>query len=166
MPANDITFADVRRLFDYKDGNLWWRERVNPRVNMAVPAGCHDKRAGYRVIRYNKRLYLAHRLIWLYHTGAYPVGVIDHIDGDPSNNSLKNLRDVTNAQNSQNAKRPKNNKSGLKGVFYRSDLNKWRAELMVNGKVKRLGFFDCKAAAYFSYCVASDVHHGGFGRVE
>jgi hypothetical protein len=34
--------------------------------------------------------------------GEFPEGVIDHLDGDPSNNKVENLRDVTNKVNRQN----------------------------------------------------------------
>lgn len=56
---------------------------------------------GYLSARINGRTYLVHRLIWLYHYGYMPnwPRVIDHIDGDPTNNRLENLREVTLSQN-------------------------------------------------------------------
>lgn len=54
--------------------------------------GSPDKR-GYRYISIKKKLYLAHRLIWVYLNGSIPEGMeIDHIDGQPHNNRIENLR--------------------------------------------------------------------------
>ena len=44
----------------------------------------------------------AHRMVWLYMTGSMPNGIIDHIDGDRTNNKFSNLRDVTHTENSAN----------------------------------------------------------------
>ena len=45
-----------------------------------------------------------HRLMWEIYNGAIPKGYeIDHIDRNPSNNSLDNLRLVTHSENARNA---------------------------------------------------------------
>ena len=49
----------------------------------------------------------AHRLAWFWVHGAWPVGVIDHIDGVTTNNAIANLRDVDHALNMQNLKTAK-----------------------------------------------------------
>ena len=65
-------------------------------------AGAKGK-LGYRRISIDTRLYLAHRLAFLYMEGRLPSGNVDHKDGDPSNNSWCNLRECTQAQNVQNS---------------------------------------------------------------
>jgi hypothetical protein len=51
-----------------------------------------------------RRFLRLHNVVWETHNGAVPDGLeIDHIDGDKSNNSIKNLRLVTHAQNIQYA---------------------------------------------------------------
>lgn len=42
--------------------------------------------------------------------------VIDHIDGNPFNNSIENLREVDFTQNSRNARVRKDNKTGYPGI--------------------------------------------------
>lgn len=50
-----------------------------------------------------KKSYRVHRLVYLTFIGEIPEGmVIDHIDGNTSNNSVDNLRCVTLSQNRQN----------------------------------------------------------------
>lgn len=50
-----------------------------------------------------KKDYRVHRLVYMAYIGPIPSGkVIDHIDGNTSNNNLSNLRCVTQAENCQN----------------------------------------------------------------
>jgi len=58
-------------------------------------------------ISYKRRKYLAHRLAWLYVHGVWPEETIDHKDGNPSNNRLRNLRLATRSQQQENLHRPK-----------------------------------------------------------
>ncbi|WP_428999737.1 HNH endonuclease signature motif containing protein [Stenotrophomonas maltophilia] len=47
-------------------------------------------------------MYRQHRLAWLYMTGQWPSGEIDHINHDRSDNRWHNLRDVSHQANQQN----------------------------------------------------------------
>ena len=91
------------------------------RRSASAPAGaitgCRAK-SGYVSIRYKKRLYLAHRLAWLFAHMQDPADLdVDHINGDPSDNRICNLRLATRRQNLLNGKRPVTNTTGFKGVF-------------------------------------------------
>jgi hypothetical protein len=60
------------------------------------------------------------------HYGYIP-SIIDHIDGNPLNNNIKNLRPATEMQNHHNMGISKRNKSGIKGVCWDKSKNKWFA---------------------------------------
>ena len=49
--------------------------------------------------RVNYELFLLPRLIWKYHYGVEPKGVIDHINNDSTDNRIENLQDITQKQN-------------------------------------------------------------------
>lgn len=69
--------------------------------------------------------------------------VIDHINGNTLDNRKENLRVVSNGQNSQNRKSSrKGSASGIRGVSYRSDINKWRVRVAVNYKHVSIGNFE------------------------
>jgi len=68
--------------------------------------------------------------------------VIDHIDHNPLNNMRSNLRIVTQHNNMMNQSKRKDNKSGVIGVAFRKDNNKWQARLRLNKKNIHLGYFD------------------------
>jgi hypothetical protein len=60
--------------------------------------------------------YMAHRLAYLLHHGIDPGALmVDHINGDDSDNRITNLRMVTASQNSMNRK--SHARSGHKGVY-------------------------------------------------
>lgn len=96
---------------------------------------------GYFMISLNKRLYLAHRLAFLYMEGYFPENDVDHIDRDKSNNKWSNLREVSTQCNMQNCNLSKANKSGVCGVYWSRWDNKWIATIRVAGKAIYLGRF-------------------------
>jgi hypothetical protein len=72
----------------------------------------------YRKISINGKVYFAHSLAWLYVYGVMPK-MIDHIDGNGSNNAMCNLRLADYNINSKNKKININNKTGVTGVSMR-----------------------------------------------
>jgi hypothetical protein len=128
----------LQELFDYRDGELYWKERINVSIDLSKPAGDIDTK-GYRRIQIEGKRYRAHRLIWKYHYGKDPKEFIDHIDGNKTNNNIENLREATNQQNGFNRGPQKNNKLGIKGV--KKYRNKYKATIVINGKEKYLGMF-------------------------
>ena len=146
--------------YDAKTGKITWIEKPHKKNKMKVGdvAGCLRK-DGYFVVRFNGKLYFCHRLAWYLHYGIWPKEQIDHIDGNPSNNSITNLREVNNQQNSLNKfKAYSNNKTGVLGVgFYR---DKFIARIKFNNKSHYLGIFDTKEQAALAYCSAKKLLSG------
>lgn len=64
---------------------------------------------------------------WLKHYGFLPDCEIDHIDRDPSNNSIENLRLCSRSQNNQN--RRGWGFSGEKNVTFMKSTNKWQIKV-------------------------------------
>lgn len=132
-------------------------------VNVGDVAGSDDGK-GYVRIAIDRRGYAAHRLAWFYVYGEWPIGYLDHANGDPSDNRIANLRPATNSQNIANAKTPATNTSGLKGVTWNRKSGKWQSGIKVKGKSIHLGLFDDKAEAHRAYCAAATRHQGEFAR--
>jgi hypothetical protein len=112
---------------------------------------CSGKLAGTYVEKKNKKYIkvsisgkaiYAHRICWAIFYGQYPDGEIDHIDGDSSNNSIKNLREVTRIGNCRNVRVGSKSKSGYGGVNWHEPTGKWRARVKIGGKEKYIGLFD------------------------
>lgn len=76
----------------------------------------HDGR-GYLQFCVDGRLYLAHRLAWLYVHGHWPPTEIDHKNRIRDDNRLANLRLATRSQNNWNKVRVAKSNSGHLGVY-------------------------------------------------
>lgn len=124
----------------------------------------YTQKDGYVRFNFNNKHFRAHKLAWLYVYGEYPESHIDHINGNPSDNSICNLRLCTRNQNMQNRKINKNNKIGIKGVCFNIRANKWHVQIGVNKKVKHIGFFDDLEFAELVAIEARDKYHKEFAR--
>lgn len=147
----ELTQELVRRLFEYRDGELYWKTR--PRSDFKTD-GRHAnwnqrysfQKAGstagpYVNVSINKKRYQAHALIFLWHHGVVPK-VIDHINRDRHDNNIENLRSASVTQNLLNSKRSKSNTSGEKNVVWSSQKNKWQVKIGINRKTKSFGFYE------------------------
>jgi hypothetical protein len=84
----------------------------------------------------------AHRVVWALHHGQWPDKWLDHINGDAGDNRIENMREVDAEQNARNAGRSKRNKSGVTGVRWYPQVNKWHVQIGVNGRNQHIGKFD------------------------
>jgi len=126
------------------------KNRISGRSNKIT--GCKNR--GRITICINYKNYFAHRLAWLYHHGYLPENGIDHINRNPSDNRIKNLREVSQSCNMRNCGNPKDNKSGVKGVCFDSNENKWCAYITSNKKHKKIGRYNNKDEAVLARLAA------------
>lgn len=74
--------------------------------------------------------------------------LIDHIDRNALNNRKSNLRIANKSKNAMNSKLKSDNTSGIKGVSWSTEKQKWHVYININGKRKFLGYYtDLKVAA-------------------
>ncbi len=90
--------------------------------------------------------------------------IVDHINGNPSDNRKSNLRICTNQQNQFNRGKNKNNLTGYKGVSFAN--GKFLSNATLNGKVTYLGSFDNAVDAAKAYDEFAKKHHGEFARLN
>ena len=169
---DDTSFAsEVARLLDYnpETGAFVWRVKHGRGLSMKRPgdaAGCACER-GYLLIGLHGKVHFAHRLAVLIMTGSLPTEVVDHINGNGMDNRWVNLRCVSHQENHRNTKIRKNNTSGMMGVAYIAERNRWVARINVNGAGKHLGYFedvkDAKRARKAAECRFG--FHANHGRV-
>lgn len=154
-----LTADRLRELIDYEPlTGVFKRRVVIWKVGHVGQTIGHTNNQGRIEVSVDGKVYLAHRLAWLYMTGAWPKNQIDHKDGDPSNNAFDNLRDVTGTENMQNQRKARsNNIVGLLGV--RKHYRKWQASISVNGKAVFLGSFDTAEQAGQAYIEAKRLYH-------
>jgi hypothetical protein len=141
--------SDLREWLDYNpaDGGFIRKKKPRNHIDGNTIAGGFDK-AGYVRIRVMGRKYLAHRLAWLWVHGEWPALLVDHIDGNKSNNRISNLRLATPSENARN--RGRNIGCGefpMGGV----SRERYRARIKIDGKSVHLGSFDTEQEARACY---------------
>lgn len=112
---------------------------------------------GYLIVRICGKNYLMHRLAFLHVLGHVPA-MVDHINGDKSDNRWANLRAITPQGNVQNIRRAtKSNKLGVLGV--RLHCGRFRAQIKHCGETIYLGRFDTPEGAHDAYIAAKRRIH-------
>ena len=137
-------FTWLRRpLSHFEDGEAQKACQIMKRWNArhANTIACSKRSDGYLEIRVSGKLYLAHRLAWLYVHGYMPENKIDHFDRNRTNNRMVNLREVGDTCSMQNTGMLKNNTSGVKGISWSKTREKWIAQISIRKKNKNLGGF-------------------------
>jgi hypothetical protein len=158
MPLTQERLKELLR-YDPLTGVFLWRVNRGP-ARAGKRAGCVAP-AGYRAIRPDGKMYLEHRLAWLYMTGSWPDNEVDHRDLDKSNNAWSNLRPATSSQNKANRKAQG---KYPKGVTFHRPSGLFRAEAQRNGSRFYLGYFRTAELAHAAYCAAAPKIHGEFAR--
>lgn len=125
--------------YNKKTGLFTWKIRKQ-NIQVGSVAGCNDN--GYTTIGLDGYKYSAHVLAWFYVEGYWPENIIDHRNRIRNDNRWLNLRHTSYICNAINIAIPKNNKSGVKGVCYEKGRDKWRADIQVYGRSKKLGRFN------------------------
>jgi hypothetical protein len=151
--------------YDEDTGIFTWKISRSSFVKMGDKIKSLDK-DGYFLVQIDKKSYRVHRLVWLWYYNKFPDKVIDHIDGDVTNNKINNLREATVSQNAMNRGKTIYNKSGYKGVCFHKRDKIWQSqiEFQQNGKrfTKYLGGYKTPELAHEAYCIAAKKYHAEF----
>jgi hypothetical protein len=153
-----LDFNRLHQLLSYNPLTGQWRWRKDGRL-----AGAISK--GYRLIKIDKRTYRSSRLVWLYMTGQWPSGKVDHKDRVRSNDTWANLRSATSSQNKANSLRSGSpNKTGYQGVWVakRRRLKPYEAVVRKDGKRVYRKCFASPEEAHAAYVAAKQRIYGEF----
>jgi hypothetical protein len=160
---NKVTQERLKEIFDYIDGHFVCKiPRSILKIGDVVGT---QRKDGYVEICIDKKIYLVHRLVFMFFNGYFPKE-IDHINNIRNDNRIENLREVTHTQNQWNHAKRKNNTSGFKGVDFNKQNNKWRAQIRQNSKKLHLGLFLTPEEAYQAYCKAAIASRKEFARLD
>jgi hypothetical protein len=168
-----LTQEEAHRLFEYRDGMLFWKIRPlsdfktegrhvqwNERYGHKQVGSCAGK---YVNVSINKIRHQVHRIIFLMHYGYLPK-VVDHINGKTQDNRIENLRAATYTENQRNSRINKNSSSGVKNVVWHKQRCKWNVRLTINHKNKSFGLYDDIELANLVAHEARNKYFGSFAR--
>lgn len=158
-----LTYEKVNHLLEYlPNGELRRKATTSPRAKKGEIVGNIGKR-GYKYFSIDGKKHYNHRIVWFLHHRVLPK-YIDHIDGNPLNNTIENLRGCDLTQNICNAKIRKDNTSGFKGVSWFKPYKKWKARVHIYGKEHHLGYYIEKEDAITAVKKARIEIHKEFAR--
>ena len=111
-----ISQSELQKLFKYnkETGDFIRKVKTAIATSVGEKAGYKNKQ-GYVQMRIQGKTYQAHALAWLYMFGEIPT-LIDHIDGNRSNNAITNLRIADRSINGFNREKKSESSSVFKGV--------------------------------------------------
>jgi hypothetical protein len=115
----------------------------------------NTKNSGYKKGAIKNRTFSAHRVAAALHTGQWPEGEVDHINGRCDDNRWSNLRITSKSDNQKNARRRSDNSSGCCGVSFKRSLGKWMAYVNHNGRRIHLGYHAEKFDAVLARLIAA-----------
>lgn len=129
----------MRRIEDYitidetsKSGLRWIKDVKHSRIRAGQEAFTAIDSTGSYVGSFGGKRYRAHRVIVYLRDGIWSDNklVVNHIDGNPLNNSSNNLELITHQQNSNhsNRKMQSNNTSGYRGISYYKKADIYRVD--------------------------------------
>lgn len=157
----EITVDKIREMFYYNRSNGMILARFSAPGKLPWRDAGTKSKNRYKIVSIGGIYISAHRLAWAYVYGEFPSGIIDHIDGDVSNNSISNLRIADKTKNAENQRRPHiNNKLGVLGVYLRKN-GRYNAQIKVNGKKIHLGYYGTIEEAKNAYLDAKRMMHDG-----
>jgi hypothetical protein len=149
-----LSYEEARRRFSYDrhTGEFRWKNSDTPWRNGSIAGNAKD---GYREVNILGRAYRVHRIIWLMETGTFPPKglLIDHENGNRSDNRWANLRLATRSQNNHNRHVARSDSlSGIRGVKYLPRRDRYVPILRINGRERKFGYFKnaCDAAERFA----------------
>ena len=132
----------------YEDGSVEW---LNLRTHQPYRTTGSNTN-GYRAAHINNKVITIHRLMAIaFMGGVKSLLQVDHINGDKSDNRLKNLRMVTHRNNQMGYQNRSGGSSKYRGVCLDKRNSKWMSIIGFNGKQHNLGLYHDESDAARSY---------------
>jgi hypothetical protein len=110
----------------------------------------------------NKKTVYMHKEILGVQNGV----IVDHKNRDGLLDTKDNLRICSYSQNAINRKKNKNNTSGYRGVFFDKKNGAYRAKIVVDGKIYRMGNFSSAVEAAVEYDKVAKEVSGEFANLN
>lgn len=160
VPIHSRKFPNLFALVDEEDAELV----LQYRWNVTFTHRGTESEIAYARARVSKpdRWIFLHRLIM-----GDPKGFqVDHENGDGLDCRRDNLRKCLVTGNNQNRRGKRGTRSRFCGVFFRTNSNRWQAQIAANKRKIHLGTFDSEEEAARAYDRAARTFHGRFAAVN
>lgn len=124
-----------------------------------------NEKSGYARSSDGKEKVYAHRLVM--NAGIYDINKqVDHINGNTLDNRKENLRIVTSRQNGLNSSIRSDNTSGVTGICWDKNRNKWLVRVYENDTAIYLGYFDKFEDAIIARRKGEEKYYGEYSYIN
>jgi len=148
------------RILKLIDGDIYLLKKCKKPYWMKIkPSICNIGYCRFGLTNNKKqKFYKYHRVVYKFHNRNWDItdvssdNQIDHIDNCKTNNNIENLRVVNSSENGQNINK-------TKGYSWDKQIGKWRAQIIINYKIIRLGSHDTPEEAREAYLKGKEIYH-------
>jgi len=158
---DEKTFSYIKQNMALDGSDVVWTNSTGKHVEGARCGTVNSH--GYVVVSVLGQKITAHRIAYYLANRCWADQMIDHIDGDKTNNCSSNLRKVGTLENSRN-KRVRYGKH-LQGVYKAAKSNRskpFKSQITLKGKCTFLGYYATEAEAHAAYVAASTTKFGEY----
>lgn len=149
-------------IYDIHTGQIYWKKNIGKKIKAGSKAGYVGK-TGYQFIAIDGKRYSAHRIAWTHVMGDLEKDVVDHINGDRTDNRFINLRPASVCENSRNWHSSSRKQSSKhRGVYYAKRDKRWTARIQCNGYRKFIGSYRTEREAACAYAREAVELFGGY----
>lgn len=175
MKLIDVKLSDVQEFLEYAphypSGLMWKIDKyggAGKGQKKGLMAGSMCKAKGYWHVTLNGKSYRCQRVICVLHGLDIENQLIDHIDGNPSNNTIENLRTADYKKNGRNKRMPITNTTGFLGLSRRTHkgITYWEAHWKENGNAKTKGFSVGRHGEWGAFAKACEARKAGIKAAE
>lgn len=156
LTEEQLNFIKEKYVYSVIEGILYRREDRLPNKPY-LPCIIKPDIKGYCTVKvyYRHKTFIGikyHRLVWIVCNQQDPkYQLLDHIDGNKSNNRIENLRLSDNSKNVFYKNKNWDGSSRFKGVDFKTREGRWRARISKDDKCIYLGMFKTEKEAAEAY---------------
>lgn len=154
---SDLVYKVDKEYVDWMKGYTWYSEGNNSSSQRYLVSGVKNEKGVQSIVRYHVEI-MKDELESYETKESQPV--IDHIDGDETNNLKSNLRVVTQSENNMNKRVQRNNTTGFVGVMWHTGKRMWEASITLENESIHLGNYYYLRNALRARIEAENKHFG------
>lgn len=154
---SDLIYKVDKEYVNWMKDYTWYSEGDSDSSQRYLVSRVKNEKGVHSIVRYHVEI-MRDELESYESKGSQPV--IDHIDGDETNNLKSNMRVVTQSENNMNKRVQRNNTTGFVGVMWHTGKKMWETSITIENESIHLGNYYYLRNALRARIEAENKHFG------